>query len=726
MLIRQCIASKPGLLQKELSFDDKCTVIYGGNESGKSLIAKAMMDTLWGGLSENSFLNRDVWEDFYMEVVLANSASHYRFIKNGQKYFKVKACNGFTEGFSPELDIFETHLEERNEDTRHMFLKSLKTSGCSEVIDLFNKIDLDIFLNIAFLPSPVESASSIKFDYNALMELFLQDSSGYYSLFSHIKKTLNREQNDELDDILNKIFNCERKIKDIEKQKQIFEMKDLRITRLQKERERVYDETRDLKDELFENKLRKTILLRIVEQYKKIEKLSLDKAELKRKIEAEKEKINLAHNLAAEIKKQFPQFSNFNETNINNLNRIEEAYREVRDAYEAIEDFHLRSKEKKKRFQKAILGINVFSIILAVTFYIVNKYAFPLPAIVDYNLFFFGGILIFSSVISIILSIYILVSAGSKELSGLLGKKVDIKRKLKSILDENNISLQEYKLEVVYEFLVQYFEEYGEYSMKISDLLKMQKSLKDGEFIKHIEEDLRTLEKEEEAIKDEINMDAVQAGLDGETLTIENINILINEINQKINPSIEKIKDNENIILQVKAEIEESHDLREEINALSNEKKKEESVLKGLNAYKSSLLFIMELFQEAIEKRKEKITGKLIQSANDKFQYITNKQYTDSVNNEIIRDLLTGRLEDKVLKPPVVHLLLLSIKIAITFLLFDFHINLPLIIDEPFQHMDDARINRFREIINEISRSRQVIIFTHNKNYADWGGYIEL
>ena len=51
MQIQKCITSKPGLFEnKTLVFNDHVSIVYGKNDSGKSLIARAIMDTLsWEG-----------------------------------------------------------------------------------------------------------------------------------------------------------------------------------------------------------------------------------------------------------------------------------------------------------------------------------------------------------------------------------------------------------------------------------------------------------------------------------------------------------------------------------------------------------------------------------------------------------------------------------------------------------------------------------------------------
>jgi uncharacterized protein YhaN len=68
----------------------------------------------------------------------------------------------------------------------------------------------------------------------------------------------------------------------------------------------------------------------------------------------------------------------------------------------------------------------------------------------------------------------------------------------------------------------------------------------------------------------------------------------------------------------------------------------------------------------------------------------------------------------------------MSIKFALTDFFIDDKISLPLIIDDPFQFMDEERTLKLKDQITEISSRRQVIIFTHQKDKKNWGRHIEI
>jgi len=72
------------------------------------------------------------------------------------------------------------------------------------------------------------------------------------------------------------------------------------------------------------------------------------------------------------------------------------------------------------------------------------------------------------------------------------------------------------------------------------------------------------------------------------------------------------------------------------------------------------------------------------------------------------------------------HFIMLSLKLSLTDFLAEAGLSAPLILDDPFLFMDDEKIDNLRELVLDASEKRQVIIFTHKKNAADWGNYREI
>lgn len=49
-----------------------------------------------------------------------------------------------------------------------------------------------------------------------------------------------------------------------------------------------------------------------------------------------------------------------------------------------------------------------------------------------------------------------------------------------------------------------------------------------------------------------------------------------------------------------------------------------------------------------------------------------------------------------------------------------------LFLDDPFVNFDDARLKEMQALLQEIAKTTQVFIFSHNQNYANWGNAIQL
>ncbi len=724
MQIQKCIASKPGLLpNKILTFNDQVTIIYGKNDSGKTLIARAMMDTLWGELSNNLQLNGNAWDDLYMEVLFTNLSNQFRFIKDCRRSFSIKQVDE-----SQEKEILKKNIDENKMEGAKTLLSRLNSIyNDGDITDLFNKIDIESFMNISFMPSPVEISKYGRFDCSVFQRIMLEDNSNFYSLYRNIKNDFNRDGlNDGFNsNILGEILKAENIIKDFERKMQIIDIQDSKMLRLHKEEKRLKDELELLNQELSDIRKRKAVLHNILKEFQSLEELNRKISEKKNEINIEQEKIQSVSRMQNEIKEQFTQFSDFDETKKTNLNKIEEAYREVRNIYEAIDKYNIKTRKKKKSFKKSIISINVYAILISIGFFYSNTdHIYLLKLSKKYLL---CAPYLLSFIISLVISIFYIFSSRSKELSKLMKEKVDIEGKLKNLLKENNLSLKEYSLETIYEFLVQYFEEYGEFSIRQSELNEMKESLKDNSYIQLLEDELVEFKKEEESSNQKIDKELSPfEEMNNVELGLNTVNSMIHDINYKIKSKKDKIKVNEDILTQISQDIKQSRDHKEEIDQILNEKSKAEESLKGLHAFKNSIGYIMEVLEEAVNSRKEKLLLELVNSTGEKFHFLTNNQYDNIIDSERIMGIISGNGCGDELNPSVFHILLLSIKLALTFLLTDFDIALPLIIDEPFLFMDDTRVSRLKEIMDDISRKRQIIIFTHSNNYKDWGGFIEL
>ncbi len=725
MQIQRCIANKTGILDnKELVFNDPVTLVYGKNNSGKSLIVRAIIDTIWGAFSNSQLLNGKTWDNMQFEIVFINCLNQYKFIRDGMKLFSIKRIDELK-----ETDILNYSIDELNSGQWEQLLSGFSSLTCDENTgDLFKKIDLEIFRNMCYIPSPEEIKDG-RFDYKTYQLLMLNDNSNLFDLYQFYNKKIDNEDIGKAfnNEILSELLRRESELKDLDKKIQIIDIQDSKNVRLNNDAERLREEIDELDEELNDIRLRKHILHKIQKDYKALENLKDQINEKKVDISEEEDKQRSYSDLIKETDEQFKQFSNFNDNNLENLKEIEKAYKKARKNIEEIEKSSLKIKNRKRKFIKIILYINSYFLLIFAIFMIFKSASMPMLKF--YRFYFIGSVLTISGIVSSITGLlyYLSNRTNNRDLKILKEEREEIEKNLKSLLEENDISLDEYRLEAIYEFLVQYFEEYGEYSIRKSDLDNMKQSLKDEKYIKDLKKELKDLEEEEKEAHNKIDTELMNFGDIGEEdIELDSISKIITNLNYKLKSTKEMIKNKEENLSQIVDEIEKDIENRHDRDEISIERTKAQESLNKLQTYNNTVSFIIDILKEAVKNREEKQLSDLINIAQEKFSFLTNGQYEGSINENLISDIITGREYDEDISPSLYHLILISIKIAGTFLLTDIDISLPLIIDEPFLYMDEIRIGRLQELLYDLAEKRQIIIFTHNNNYRDWGNYIEL
>ncbi|MFH0977166.1 MAG: hypothetical protein V1874_15410 [Spirochaetota bacterium] len=731
MQLLECIVSKPGLLNNiKFKLDKGITVIYGKNESGKTLIAKAIIDTLFGEFFGQFSLNGKAWDDMHFELLFNNSSNQYRFIKDKKESFIINYAD-MDQGeysFSSEKQLFQLPDKERKNINidGEWFIKLLEAKNDTETAWLFSKIDMQTFLNICYLPEPIDIARKGRLDYKILQKFLMDDKGKFFSLHKNISNAF-RNENPGDTAFINHILKNENELKKIEKKIQIAGIHTSKSERLNKEKTRLEDELKNMENGLSDARANKAKLISIHNNLKQLEEI---KTAIENKIkekQAEQEKIDLAIKTEENIKIKYPKFYNFEESNIKNLKKIQESYREVRDVHEEIENFYLLRSEKKNNFKNIILSINISCILILAALFGISNYAFPIAVLDEYKAHFIVGLLAFSIFSSLLLLLYYFLKMRSSDLKRIMKKKSGVEKKLEETLQKNSIILNEYKLEAIYEYLVKYFEEYGEYSINQTELLNIRENLKGNDYIEAFNNEIDKLKTNENEIKQEID-NCIKSFADNSQcdLDMDKTNILILNRNHDIAKLKENIIRTEKILMQIDEELSRGIVQNNELTGLREEQTKLQTALQKLTNYKISFGYINNLLKDAIAKREEKQIAGLARTAAEKFHFITDNQYTDLINENAISKLLKNEMPGEEINNSILYLLYLSVKFALTETVGDFKMNLPMIIDEPFQQMDEERIIRFKKTVDDISLKRQVLIFTHDSKYKDWGLCIEL
>ena len=736
MQIIECITTKPGLFDnKSIKLDEKLTIIYGENDSGKSLMAKGIIDTLWGGFSDSSMLDKKTWDNLFMEDFLSNSVNKYRLIKDRNESFEI-----LMEDISLGKKYFKETPNIINENDKEEFpLSDLRSSKESKSLyDFFKKIDFISFINISFLPSPVKQNNEKSINYNSFKHLLLNDNVNFYSLYQTLQKRFNHEESSTFNNpILNEILITEGIIKDFDKKIQIIDIQDSRIEKLIRERTLIDEEIKKLSSELNSQRIEKNTLIEILNNLKKLEDITENIQRKEEELLLEKEKIRTITEAKLEIKNLFPHFEDFDEEYLKKLKEIENLSNEIRDKNILIEKIYFERNNRKNNLRNKIITVNIplffviiLSIIPDINSIFFKSYFSDLPILIylswinENNILI--GILILSAILSLFAIIYHTFPLKFKKLKQLMNERSEMEKNMIKLLKDINFKMDNYRLESIYQFLVQSYEEYNEYSLKQFRIDNIKESLKNDVYINDLEERLNQLNNEKDTISKYIEERLITLNDHEFDLDINSMNNMILNKNYRIKDIKECIKSNEKISNKIDEEIKMNKNSKDERNKLIENKFKTKEILDNLNNHHKSISFIAQLLEESVDRREEKQLDKLIESINEKFHYLTNYNYTNTIKYQQIKNIIKGHEFDDTINPSIVHLLHLSIKLALTDFLEEIGLNLPLIIDEPFLFMSNNRIQTIKKILEDISQKRQIIIFTHDSSIRDLGYFIEL
>ena len=712
----RCIVYKNGLFDNRiLNFNDRLTIVFGRNASGKSLLARGLIDALWRKFSSRNLLGEDTWNSLYLEVLftLADDG-YYRIHNTSDNNFQIHYIHN-----NGEYLIFsETKLEENAADATSNIFTS--TQGSRHLQNFLKKIDFETFISSSFIPSSADIATESLIDYTVLKKIILDESTGFYNHYTNIQKFLDQSSNFP-GGLVPEILKYDELKRELEKKIMIIDISGSRHEKLDREKSNIQEEIDELNGSLLSLNNQKDILNKIIDNLNKVDALKNEFQYIKDEIQHEQQKIKSITDMKNEIDALFPQFSNIDINDSTSLDKLQDVFNDIRNLNERIDNFYFKKDQKKKRFNKISTAVAAAAVLSALLILIKNGFLF------DKNVFLWGGILCIATLFIAGYFLCIKLSAQVKELKQLEEEKKHYKEKIKQLMEKSNFELEDYKLTEIYELLLQYFEDYINYTDRKKDIAKIKSSLKEEEYMLRIQAKLDELKKEEEQIKDEIHTSIDTLNIVGD---IENETIRIEELIQNIEVEMaiikEKIETKEKILHKIDDEFIQTSSNSDQMNALIEEKNSVDRMLKKWKINQNSLQFIAKLLSGAVQRNEKKQLKKLIDSTLDKFNHLTGNQYITKIEESLLMEMITeNRIADE-LSPPLFHALMISMKMSLSEFIHYGDSSVPLLIDEPFQYMDDDRCSRFRDLVSYISNKRQVIIFTHHSDKRNWGNFIEL
>lgn len=706
------LAIKPGLLENlNIEFDPGVNIISGKNGSGKSFIARAMTDSLWRNFSTKNFIQNESWEDFYIETSVAISSKKYKFTSNSNKSFLIKSIveNGMEE------DILQAGAKELSGEKT---LRPELLNVSPELLEFYSLVDFCTFENSSFIPSTSDMDDQKSLNYEFLKKILLYDVSNYYNLSTNLKKIYNKEDN-KYGRLSVEINKQELLLKNIKKKIEIIGIKNSRTQKLVREKNQLNDEKASFIKSLSILTSQKEILISILDNIEKIETLNSHLEKIKKEVVKEREIIKSVANIEKEINSLLPQFSKIDEIAIENLDKIQTIFIEMRNINEKIDTIENENRQREKLINRTSIAVN-----LAAAASIASILVYSTP--VFSNIKALASILGFCALFTPGLLFYNYKNSKKEKLASLKQERSGLEIKLNSLLISGNINMDNFDLNELYELLLKYFEDYVEYTDRLDELNALKNSLKNKQYLSEIEDKLNKLKAEEDSYKKEISrnirlLDSIKES----DIEKDKIVDLIKNIESQMEMITEQIAFKENVIIKVNEEMESNPEDSREGTDLIEEQIKVEQIVEKLTSNRNAIFFVTDIIEEAVKNRETKQIEKLVDISFDKFHFLTGNHYITRIDTDLIHDMITGRAVNET-NPAILHALLLSIKFSLTDFFIDEKISLPLIIDDPFQFMDEERTMKLKEQITEISDRRQVIIFTHHKDKKDWGRHIEI
>ena len=136
--------SRPGLFENNtLEFFPGVNLVFGKNGSGKSLLARAMIDCLWNAPTGTPILSEKTWDSLYCDIIFSiESEKLFNAVKNKKSETPFYNIN---EGMSVQLS--RPFLGNEG-------MQGERTDANQEINWLFNRISGETMLESSFLPSP--------------------------------------------------------------------------------------------------------------------------------------------------------------------------------------------------------------------------------------------------------------------------------------------------------------------------------------------------------------------------------------------------------------------------------------------------------------------------------------------------------------------------------------------------------------------------------------------
>jgi len=676
-------------------------VIYGQNGSGKTRLSRELVRGLF---CLNSFPGTDS-EDEMQDIINIDTLVE---LDNNKKYRFIKsriALEIYSIEKNPHELLLSINPENRLTDAPEII-------GNIQDKDLVSFIDhrrFNIFAETSFIPSSSDHYNDTIPKYSVLEKILLCDKSDFINNYNRIVNIFSPEKNED-NLLLNEINKYKLLLEELDKKFQIIEIKNTRLEKLKKEQNLIKSEIDDFQNIKAEKTAQNKTLLLIRDNINIINRLNTKLEKIRVSLENEKQILEKITDMENGISKQYPQFCKLENADLKKLDSIQQIFDKMRNLNSQIDNISSRRTAAAKKIRQFSSLINISAVLFIILFYFNNGFN-----LTEYA-HLITGVAFSAIAFAVSTFLFIKYRPASKTTAIMNNKKTELGTTLADLVETSSINPARYKLGEIYEFMLQYFEDYVDYIDKTEDLDRLKANLKSQKHMNNIHNRLETLQDQEKDAKDKIQKNLKKLGFEDTfapdtEFTDEQISI-----NQEELENLEKSLNSKNQILkQIDREIIQNPDSSDEKKQLQKKRTGIEEIINKLSITWNSLHFTIDIMESGIRSRKENQVHKLIKASLKNFNYLTDSIYKEEIHENFVKKFLKEGIIPENMSMSVFHDLILSIKFALTDFLIDAGLSFPLIMDDPFLIMDDDKTERCRNLLLEISEKRQIIIFSLKK-----------
>lgn len=707
MQLVKCTITKPALFDnKQLDFSSGITFVKGKNGAGKSFIIKAFTDALFGYFSDGEAESLASLKDIYLDLcfkITPDSVASYRFRYQNDNLtvFKINEESGE-----------EQELGRISPESKQNGFDVLEKSGDEILAKFLRSCPRDEFVNICYVPSPSALSAEDSVNQNIMRDIVLSDELGFYDKFLYLKYNYGSESTAQTE-LHKAIAEQQRTLNELNKEIEIIHLKNQRFYKLEQEENSVTAELEKIKEDADNFKQREETLNTLLGDMDSLEEMNEKLVKLKEQISLEKAKISEIKSIEADEKARFHHFdfTGLAGSKTEDLDGIQWVFTELINNNEKLGRLKTWIEQKKKRFKTlcwlAVLWCVAAGLLLLgeTDGWLPIDLSLPAPPL---YLFVGGGAFVF------LLLLYGLFkrAQGKKKFALLAEEKAGLNTQLQQMLKDNSFQVDDYKLSELYDILLKYFEEYTGYSDNRQEIDGIRAELSDPSELKDISDEVKILSKQrdklQKSVKDRLKAEGFAVK---ETVSKINVSALADETRGSAEELLFAAQSKEDLLARIQKE--KSLSVNEDDSQAILQRDKAKSSLMLLTDKKETISFITNIMTDAVKEREKQQTKKLVDDALTVFHRITANQLKGSIDESTVENFIAANGHSGELNPATVHMLLLSVKLALTGFSFGSNARLPLLIDDPFLFMDDDRIRRLMEQLKETAKTRQVVVFTH-------------